>query len=183
MSAKSPSQASVPSSAARTPSRKKASGSPVGAPVIGQLIVVSATGKILGEASKLANLVYGRDYSDRVSMSRAGLPATAVDTLAERLGLSRAKFVQALQLKSSTIERRLSTRQALSPAETDKLYRVEKVLARAAEVLEDEAAATAWIQRDIRSLGGVSPLSLLDTEAGVDLVMDTLARIEYGIAA
>jgi putative toxin-antitoxin system antitoxin component (TIGR02293 family) len=57
------------------------------------------------------------------------------------------------------------------------------VLARAAEVLEDEAAATAWIQRDIRSLGGVSPLSLLDTEAGVDLVMDTLARIEYGIAA
>jgi putative toxin-antitoxin system antitoxin component (TIGR02293 family) len=91
--------------------------------------------------------------------------------------------VQALQLKSSTIERRLSTRQALSPAETDKLYRVEKVLARAAEVLEDEGAAKAWIQRDIRSLGGVSPLSLLDTEAGVDLVMDTLARIEYGIAA
>ena len=35
----------------------------------------------------------------------------------------------------------------------------------------------------IAPAGSGSPLSLLDTEAGVDLVMDTLARIEYGIAA
>lgn len=146
--------------------------------------VHSATDGIHGTVVKpIVTVVYGRDYGDRVFLSRTGLPATAVDTLADRLGLSRAKFTQALQLKVSTIERRLAAKQVLSPAETDKLYRVEKVLARAAEVLEDESAAKAWIQREIRSLGGVSPLSLLDTEAGVDLVMDTLARIEYGIAA
>ena len=47
----------------------------------------------------------------------------------------------------------------------------------------DAEAAKAWLQREIRSLGGVTPLSLLDTDPGVDMVMDTLGRIEQGIAA
>lgn len=151
-------------------------------------------GKALGIAAAVAvadgdvesttsSRVFGQDYMERVALSRAGVPAAAVDVLAGRLGLSRARFVAALGLKGSTIERRLAAKQALSPAESDKLYRVEKVLSRAVEVLEDEGGAVAWLQRPIRSLGGVSPLSLLDTDAGVDLVMDTLARIEYGIVA
>lgn len=51
------------------------------------------------------------------------------------------------------------------------------------QVLEDEDAARRWINRENRSLGGESPLSLLDTEAGYELVLDTLARIEYGVYA
>ena len=52
-----------------------------------------------------------------------------------------------------------------------------------AAVFEDENAAREWINRDNRSLGGESPLSLLDTEAGYELVLDTLGRIEYGVVA
>jgi putative toxin-antitoxin system antitoxin component (TIGR02293 family) len=183
MTTKTPGQLLAPPREARGPSRKKVLGSAAAASSGHIVMELSATGKISGKSGTPVTVVYGRDYSDRVLMSRAGLPAVAVDMLADRLGLSRVKFMQALQLKGSTIERRLAAKQALSSAETDKLYRVEKVLARAAEVLEDESAAEAWIQREIRSLGGVSPLSLLDTDAGVDLVMDTLGRIEYGIAA
>lgn len=165
----------------RTSSRKKVLGSAAAAAVSA---AATEPAFVVRRFSKVTNtVVFGRDYNERVSLSRAGLPAISVDLLAERLGLSRVKFVTALGLKGSTIERRLATKQPLSPAETDKLYRVEKVLSRAIEVLEDEEAAKAWLQREIRSLGGVSPLSLLDTDAGVDLVMDTLGRIEYGIAA
>jgi uncharacterized protein (DUF2384 family) len=35
----------------------------------------------------------------------------------------------------------------------------------------------------ISSLGGKTPLSLLDTMEGYELVMTTLARIEYGVYA
>jgi putative toxin-antitoxin system antitoxin component (TIGR02293 family) len=69
----------------------------------------------------------------------------------------------------------------LSAIEQDRLYRAEKVLQRAQSVFEDVVAARIWITRDNRSLGGVSPLSLLGTEAGYELVLDTLGRIECGV--
>jgi putative toxin-antitoxin system antitoxin component (TIGR02293 family) len=71
----------------------------------------------------------------------------------------------------------------LSASEQDRLYRTEKVLTRALAVLEDEESAKAWIVRGNRSLGGEAPLSLLDTEVGYELVLDTLGRIEYGIVS
>nr|WP_229264645.1 MbcA/ParS/Xre antitoxin family protein [Duganella sp. 1411] len=49
--------------------------------------------------------------------------------------------------------------------------------------MEDEPSAQRWITQENRSLGGEAPLSLLDTEAGYELVLDTLGRIEYGIVS
>lgn len=63
------------------------------------------------------------------------------------------------------------------------MYRAERVWSRAVEVLEDEDSARLWINRNNRSLGGEAPLALLDTEVGYELVLDTLARIEYGVVS
>lgn len=48
-------------------------------------------------------------------------------------------------------------------------------------VFEDTEVALGWIQSSNSSLGGVTPLSLLDTEMGADVVLDTLGRIEHGV--
>ncbi|WP_332854877.1 MbcA/ParS/Xre antitoxin family protein [Duganella sp. S19_KUP01_CR8] len=68
-------------------------------------------------------------------------------------------------------------------SEQDRTYRTNRVCSRVLEVLEDEEAARAWIRRSNRSLGGEAPLSLLNTEVAYELVMDTLSRIEHGIAS
>lgn len=149
----------------------------------GAVVLGTAKVRVKKSPSKGAMFLLLPDVSQRVRLSREGAPAETVDRVAAHLDLSRAKLMALLQLKGSTIERRVAAKQSLTPAETDKLYRVEKVLARATEVLEDEDGAKTWIKSNIRSLGGVSPLSLLDTDAGVDLVMDTLARIEFGVVA
>ena len=78
---------------------------------------------------------------------------------------------------------RISNNGVLSATEQDRIYRAEKVLARTVEVLEDDEAATKWINQANRSLGGEVPLALLDTEVGYELVLDTLGRIEYGIVS
>jgi hypothetical protein len=59
----------------------------------------------------------------------------------------------------------------------------KKIRARAAEVLGDSASAERWLQTPLRSIGGVSPASLLNTADGRQLVLDTLGRIEQGIVA
>ena len=38
-----------------------------------------------------------------------------------------------------------------------------------------------WIRRSIRGLGDVTPMSLLDTGIGVEIVMDELERLAYGV--
>lgn len=63
------------------------------------------------------------------------------------------------------------------------MCRTAKVWLRALAVLEDEEAARAWINRSNRSLRGATPLSLLDTKVGYELVLDTLGRIEHGIVS
>lgn len=61
--------------------------------------------------------------------------------------------------------------------------RVNKVLSTATRILDDKESAKKWVLRNNRSLGGKSPMSLLDTEAGYDLVIDTLSRIEFGVVS
>ena len=121
------------------------------------------------------------DPSEIIELIRQGLPTQAIDYLAERLSLSRATFLDAIKVPVSTVERRLRLGEALSSDEGDRISRVAKVLRRAVEVFGDEGQGTAWITNTVSSIGGKTPLSLLDTVEGYELVSATLSRIEYGV--
>ena len=126
---------------------------------------------------------FAGDPVDIIRNMRNGTPADIVPGLAVRLGITQDGLFRLLRLPHSTMKARISKNDTLSSSEQDRLYRTEKVLARALAVLEDNASAKAWLVQNNRSLGGEAPLSLLDTEAGYELVLDTLGRIEYGIVA
>lgn len=51
----------------------------------------------------------------------------------------------------------------------------------AEEIYGDLANGFAWLKTQNISLGGVTPVSLIDTEIGSELVADVLGRIEHGI--
>lgn len=46
--------------------------------------------------------------------------------------------------------------------------------------LEADRPAHRWLRKPNRALGGRTPLSLLDTAPGAELVSDVLVRIEHG---
>ncbi len=123
------------------------------------------------------------DPADIIRNMRNGTLADVIPGLAARLGITQDGLFRQLRLPHSTMKARISKNDTLSASEQDRLYRTEKVLARTLAVLEDEASAQAWLVQANRSLGGEAPLALLDTEAGYELVLDTLGRIEYGVVA
>lgn len=123
------------------------------------------------------------DTSDMIRNMRSGTPASIIPDLANRFGMSQDGLFDVLRLPRSTMKGRISKNALLSSSEQDRMYRAAKVWLRAVAVLEDEVAARAWINRNNRSLGGETPLSLLDTEVGYELVLDTLGRIEYGVVS
>lgn len=128
-----------------------------------------------------SQMVFKGDTRDVILKMRSGTPARTVPGIASNLGVSQDKLFELLRLPKSTMKGRISSDGMLSATEQDRVYRAEKVLARALDVLEDKDAAKAWVNRSNRSLGGEVPLALLDTEVGYELVLDTLGRIEYGV--
>jgi putative toxin-antitoxin system antitoxin component (TIGR02293 family) len=131
-------------------------------------------------AKKMVAVFKGDTY-EVISKMRSGTPARTVAAIAANLGLSPDTLFDLLRLPKSTLKGRISSGGKLSAPEQDRMYRADKVLSRAVQVLEDEKSAKAWLSRSNRSLGGEMPLALLDTEVGFELVLDTLEGIKFGV--
>lgn len=65
----------------------------------------------------------------------------------------------------------------------DRVARVTRVTTRAEEALGDASKAGRWLRKPNRALRGRRPLDLLDSDAGVRVVEQALARIEHGLGA
>lgn len=130
------------------------------------------------------NVLHFRPHSvlDWISLVRQGIGAGAVDAAARVVGIGQAELASALDIPKRTLARR-KKEGVLSRDESGKLVRLARVVERAVEVFEDEAAALAWLKAANDALGGASPISLLDTDLGADAVMNTLGRIEHGVFA
>lgn len=116
-----------------------------------------------------------------VAEMRQGIASNIVPEIARVLNITQDKLFECLNLPKSTIKSRIAKSNPLSSVEQDRFYRVNKILSTATRILGDGESAKKWVLRNNRSLGGESPMSLLDTEAGYELVMDTLSRIEFGV--
>jgi putative toxin-antitoxin system antitoxin component (TIGR02293 family) len=114
-----------------------------------------------------------------VSRLRAGLPERSLTALARALDLQRPQLNQLLRISARTARRRKGA--TLRPDESDRAFRVARVFAFAIRVLEDRAVARDWMRTPNTALGGVTPLSLLDTDPGARSVEDVLGRIEFGV--
>jgi putative toxin-antitoxin system antitoxin component (TIGR02293 family) len=114
-------------------------------------------------------------------LARAGLPSKVIDRLAQVLGWTREKLATTLDLVPRTLARRLENKELLTTPESERMLRVARVLARASEVLEGEAKASAWIEQPNVALGGQPPIDLLRTDIGTELVLHELTKIDYGM--
>ncbi len=105
-----------------------------------------------------------------------------MDALTSTNHLSQAELAAAVGIPERTLARR-KREGRLTSAESSRLVRLARAVARGGEVFEDLGAAVDWLKMPNASLGGTTPLSLLDTDIGVESVMDTLGRIEHGVFA
>ncbi|MDX1545636.1 MAG: antitoxin Xre-like helix-turn-helix domain-containing protein [Rhodothermales bacterium] len=112
------------------------------------------------------------------SRVREGIDLATLDALRERLGLSLEELERTLHVSSRTLQRRRKAEQRLSPAESDRLWRLLHIFARALTAFEhDEQAARAWLTTPKSVLRGETPLERLDTEPGLREVEDMLTVI------
>lgn len=144
-------------------------------------VIMSTTHSIValwGGSSILGGGVQGEE--ELISLLRRGLPFAALERTMEAFSLSREEVGAALSLPARTLVRRKQTQQ-LAAAESDRLYRLSRILAHAENVLGGKKQAAQWLHRANRALNGAIPMTLLDTEIGATQVDDVLGRLEHGV--
>jgi putative toxin-antitoxin system antitoxin component (TIGR02293 family) len=119
--------------------------------------------------------------TDLVDLTREGLPADTLSSLADRLSMDRKKVAEVLGIPVRTLSRRLASRSRLSVVESDRTVRLARILALADDTFGDMEKASRWLQTPNRVLHGDAPFDLLDTDAGVESVVTVLGRIAYGV--
>ena len=123
-----------------------------------------------------------RSAMDWIGVIRGGIPATAVDSIRNAVGLSQSELARVLCIPERTLARR-KREGVLSSEESSKLLRLARVVSRARQVFDDRGAAVDWLKSPNVVLSGNAPLNLLDTDIGAESVLDTLGRIEHGVFA
>lgn len=142
------------------------------------MVKASAVAKVLGGEKTLGKGVSSQQ--DLITAVRRGLRTSTVDAVIAELDASRAEVLPTLRIARRTMERRKVTGRLL-PEESERVYRLAKILALAESVLGTREKARHWLNAPNRALGNVSPFSLLESEAGTDEVTKVLGRIEFGV--
>jgi putative toxin-antitoxin system antitoxin component (TIGR02293 family) len=124
----------------------------------------------------------GRALSSEHDMQEAirdGFPPAVVKELMRTSGLTLKELASALDLSPRNLQRRRRTGR-LARYESDRLYRLARIVAIARGYLGDHERAVRWLKHPNRALGGLAPVAAIDTELGARQVESILGRIAYG---
>src|SRR2546421_12156273 len=119
------------------------------------------------------------DDSDLRDAIREGFPPGVVKELMAASGLTLKELADALDLSMRSLQRRQRSGR-LARFESDRLYRLARIVALAQQSLGSHERAMHWLKRGNRALGGVAPIAVVDTELGSRQVENVLGRIAYG---
>jgi putative toxin-antitoxin system antitoxin component (TIGR02293 family) len=117
--------------------------------------------------------------SDLRDAIREGFPPAVLDQLLHFSGLTLKELADALDLSPRSLQRRRNSGR-LARFESDRLYRLARIVALAQQSLGSHDRAMRWLKRGNRALAGVAPIAALDTELGSRQVENALGRIAYG---
>jgi putative toxin-antitoxin system antitoxin component (TIGR02293 family) len=96
---------------------------------------------------------------------REGFRPAVVEELMRASGLTLKELAAALDLSPRSLQRRRAGGR-LARYESDRLYRLARIVAMANKYLGDRQRALHWLKRPNRALGGVAPVAAIDTELG-----------------
>ena len=125
------------------------------------------------------------DYRARIARARQGIAVAEAARIMQMWSIPVGVFAALLGVSERKWSRaRAGSRDGLlSPVESDRLLRASQVFDHARAVFDNDQDAVAWFSLPNHALSGETPLSLMDTDAGVRQVDDVLTRVEFGVYA
>lgn len=140
---------------------------------------ITEIAEVLGGKKTFKHAV--KNSEDLAASIRAGLPATIITVLADRLTMHRTDVAKRLGIPQRTLTRRLSREARLTVDESDRAARMARIIALTTEILGTNEKASSWLRTPNRSLDGKSPIDEIGTDPGYRSVEEVLYAIAYGM--
>ena len=115
-----------------------------------------------------------------IDIIKRGLETKSVNAFIEHSGLTKKQVSIFIHVSARTLQRN-DPGKRLDINSSERLLELTRLYYMGIEVFGDTAKFNQWLQRPNLALGKQPPIDLLDTSIGLDLVMDELIRIDYGV--
>ncbi|MBS1530197.1 MAG: DUF2384 domain-containing protein [Bacteroidetes bacterium] len=136
----------------------------------------------------LFNSLFGAGHSvattdlDMLQLTRNGLPKRLLLSLAKKLSLTIQEFADIMHLSERTLQR-YDDDAIVKTEYAEKAVELARLYTRGEEVFGSLDKFKTWMKTPLHVFKGETPVSLLDTSLGFDMVFRELGRIEHGIFA
>ena len=110
---------------------------------------------------------------------REGFPQPVIEEVMHAAAISLKELAAILDISPRSLQRRRREGR-LARFESDRIYRLARIVALAKRYIGDPEAAMRWLKRPNHALGGKVPLDSIDTELGARAVENALGRAAYG---
>ncbi len=134
--------------------------------------------KILGGKKVLQKSI--QSQMDLVTLSDKGITKDALLHLAKYLSFSMNQMAQLLPVTERTIQR-YTSKKHFNRVVSEQILQIAEVAAKGSEVFESREKFLNWMNHPNMALDKKTPMSLLNSKFGVDMVLDELGRIEHGV--
>jgi putative toxin-antitoxin system antitoxin component (TIGR02293 family) len=141
-------------------------------------MVYSEIRKILGGQKVIHKRITSQ--MDLIELSRRGIPKCALTNLEKCLRVSPKQLAMLLPITERTIQR-YSPEQTFSPSVSEHILKISAVAAQGIETFDDRDRFLSWMNQPNAALSNETPMSLISSSFGIDMVVDELGRIEHGI--
>ncbi|MFQ5640665.1 MAG: antitoxin Xre/MbcA/ParS toxin-binding domain-containing protein [bacterium] len=139
---------------------------------------LSALAKVLGGKKILRKNIQSR--MDLVELSNKGVTKDALSHLAKYFSCSVNQMAQLLPVTERTIQR-YTLERPFNRIVSEQILQIAEVAARGSEVFDGRDKFLAWMNHPNKALNNKTPMSLLSSKFGTDMVLDELGRIEHGV--
>jgi putative toxin-antitoxin system antitoxin component (TIGR02293 family) len=122
------------------------------------------------------------EENDFITLIKKGIPRKALDQLMLSTGLTPAEISRIMHTSDRTL-RRYKPSTLLNAEQSERLIEIAKLYSRGEDVMGSSENFRSWMEASVPSLGNRIPKEFLDTSMGIEILMDTLGRIEQGVFA
>lgn len=140
---------------------------------------------------KYLNL-YRQGPLEIIGTIKEGVPALLVKRLAGDLKIEQRGFLSALNMNTSSLNRRVSNEEDLPIGESERIVGIARLVGQVEAMVNESGDpegfnAAEWLSRWLReplpALGGKMPIEFLGTIAGQSLISQMLSRLQSGAYA
>jgi putative toxin-antitoxin system antitoxin component (TIGR02293 family) len=119
---------------------------------------------------------------DIIRLARQGLSKKVLTSLAQKISLTIQELAGVMHISERTLQR-YDDDALLKTEYAEKAVELARLYARGEEVFGSMDKFKRWMKMPAHVFKGETPVSLLDTSVGFDLVRRELGRIEQGVFA